>query len=169
MIRFHFMNNEDLDNALMKLCEVYNYDSISILINQVLFQNMREFIMFINHYCHENTVFKTVVGCRVNRKVSIPDTVYHSMKLCHKELNTYSIALIWRSLLLDIIECFTIGGLDEWNEFKRSVIEKGIMREKKTRKDNRILLNHINSVHIPGTSWQNISKIGFYESVKLTV
>lgn len=162
MKRFHFMNNEALDNNLLSLCEVYQCETISNLINRILFCDIREFLIFMNHYCQKNVEFKTVKKCTIRRKISIPEVIYFSMKLCHEEFNTYSIALIWRSFLIDLVECIERGGLDEWEKFKRHVLDIGIMQERKLRKNNRVILRKINSVHIPGILRKNISKIGFY-------
>lgn len=162
MMRFHFMNNEELDNQITAICKEYHCDNISKLLNKVLFSKKNEILIFINYYCNSRINFKTVKGCRVNRKISIPDVVYHSLKLCHKELNTYSIALIMRSLLIEIAECFATGGLKAWEDFKKLVVEIGQIKESRIKKDNQILLRNINSVHIPSISPKHISKIGFY-------
>lgn len=162
MIRFHFVNNEKLDNDISVLCDKYNCNGISKLINQVLFRDQLELLVFINHYCSENRNFKTVKGCRINRKVSIPEVVYHGMKLCHKELNTFSIAFIWRSLLIDIIECLKNGGLKAWENYKRHVIEIGENNENDKRVVNTNFLDNIKSVHMPQLSQQNISKVVFF-------
>lgn len=157
MVRFHFMNNGILDKDIMALCEQNKCNGISDFVNKVLFVGMKEFLVFINYYCN-NRKFKTVSGCRVNRKVSIPEGVYHGLKLCHKELDTYSIALIWRSFLIDVVECFTTGGIEKWEDFKRSVVEIERIREKEQRSNNNIFLHTVESVHIPGNHWQNISR-----------
>lgn len=162
MIRFHFMNNKDLDNEIMRLCASFNCDSMSVFINGILFENETDFLIFINHYCNGLNTFQRISGCRINRKVSIPETVYHGLKLCHKELDTYSIALIWRSLLLKVVECFNTGGLEAWKEFKDRTIQSGEIRDNNHAENNSLLLNMISNVHIPGFQSQNISKIGFY-------
>lgn len=162
MMRFHFKNNDRLDQAIMDLVERYNCDGISMLLNNILFRNVREFLTFVNHYCVEDMVFRTVEGCKVNRKVSIPDVVYHGLKLCHKELSTFSIALIFRSLLIDVVECFAAGGLEAWEDFKRRVIEMGEIHEIVEREINDRFIQTIESVHIPGFTWQNISKVCFF-------
>lgn len=162
MVRFHFKNNEKLDTKFINLCNSFNCNAMSAFINKVLFRNFTEFLIFINYYCSKDRDFKVVQGCRINRKVSIPDEIYHSLKLCHKEKNTFSIAFIWRSFLIDVVECFLAGGLVEWENFKREVIESGQIQEKQSRDNNKFLLNSIYNVHIPGISSLNISKIVFF-------
>lgn len=162
MIRFHFMNNKGLDEKILAICESENCNGMSMLMNHVCFSDLREFLLFINNYCQRDEQFRTIKKCKVNRKVSIPDAVYHGLKLCHKELDTFSIALIWRSVLIDFVECYNAGGLNAWEDFKRDVIGNGQIREKRQRKDNKVLLKEISSVHITGNTWQNISKIAFY-------
>lgn len=163
MIRFHFVNNAELDREIMSLCERFNCRRMSDFVNRFLFRNLREYLIFVNRFCQEGN-FAIVSGCRVNRKVSIPESVYHGLKLCHKELDTYSIALIWRSLLLKVVECFNDGGLEVWEEYKRQVIERGEMKEKRLKRANKSFLASVISVHIPGVLSNQINKIGFYDN-----
>lgn len=162
MKRFHFKNNKELDSKIYRLKEKFICSTLSDLFNKKLFKGVREFLNFMNFYCYRNTKFKNTTGCNVSRKVSIPFVVYYSMKLCHDELDTFSIAFIWRSMLLDIVDCFERGGLEEWERFKMSVIDSGKTRDKNQAKDNELLLDNLSSVHIPGLIWQNISKIVFF-------
>lgn len=162
MMRFHFLNNERLDNEIMILVKRFNCVGLSMFINHILFKDVKEFLNIVNYYCVKNMGFRTVKGCKINRKVSIPDVVYHGLKLCHKELNTYSIALIWRSILIDVVECFNTGGREEWEDFKRRVMEIGESDEVEQRDANETFIESIDSVHIPGFQWQNISKVCFF-------
>lgn len=162
MKRFHFMDNEGLDQKIKDIYNTYNCNKLSIFITRVLFRNENEFLIFMTYYCQRNSKFKTVKNCKISKKVTIPDAVYHTMKLCHKELNTYSIALIWRSFLIDVVECFTNTGLDGWTEFKEKIIENGQKNEKNKNIKNKPFLKKINCVHIPGLTASSISKIVFF-------
>lgn len=162
MIRFHFTNNIKLDTDIIAICEMCDCSTMTNLLNRVLFVNIREFLLFMNYYCQRNAGFKNICGCTVNRKISIPEVVYLSMKLCHEEMNTFSIALIWRSFLLDIVECFQLGGLERWEDFKREVIESGENIERENRLENNRFIKSINNVHMTGINTQDISKIGFF-------
>lgn len=164
MKRFHFKNNEVLDSKIIDLSNKNNCASLTIFIRRVLFNDEKEFLIFMNYYYQRNIGFKIVNGCSVNRKVSIPEAVYHGLKLCHKELDTYSMALIWRSFLIDIVECFETGGGEAWQDFKKLVIENGVTHEKRQRKNNKIILRRIQAVHIPGISSRNINKIVFFNN-----
>lgn len=86
----------------------------------------------------------------------------YGLKQCHKELDTYSIALIWRSILIDVVECFADDGRDAWEDFKRRVMEMGEIHENEKQEINERFIESIGSVHIPGLSTQFISKVCFF-------
>lgn len=163
MVRFHFKNNRELDNGILSLCEEFKIRGITAFINNFLFESEQELILFITSYCSDDKNFKSITGCGVSRKVSIPEPVYHSMKLCHKELDTFSIAVIWRSFLIDVLKCFTEGGFDAWQEFKFAVIESVLTSQRKVRNENKNLIKLVKSVHMHNFKLLSINRISFFD------
>lgn len=162
MKRFHFKNNPELDMQLLKLYKAFNCKTLTDFINRVLFSNQREFLIFIDYYCCNNIEFEKIDRCIKNRKVSIPEAVYNSIKLCHKELDTYSMALIWRSFLINVVDCFLKGGRENWENYKRSLIETVEIDEENSRSMNVTFMSEAQSVHISNMIPKNISKIVFF-------
>lgn len=164
MKRFHFMNNVDLNDGLSGVYEECGCRRLTVLMRR-LFKNEEEFLNFMNCYCNQAAEFPEMLECSVDSYVSIPEPVYNSMKLCHKEQDTFSIALIWRSFLIDVIECFRIGKMDAWLSFKANVIDIITKREIQDAHANSGLISYIINAHMINFSGVNIGKIVFFDKI----
>lgn len=161
MKRFHFVNNEELDYSLNVICKSNNCKDLSELF-EVLFCDEIEFIKFINAYCHVDVLLKRVVRCNIDNYVKIPEGVFNSMKLSHKELDTFSIAIIFRSVLIEIVECFESGGMEMWEVYKLRLIGdcENIVENDNIR--NTELINLLRSSRMATLISGNIEKITFF-------
>lgn len=145
MKKFHFMNTVELEKRVQRICDEYNCRGLSSLIRR-LFSSEDVFLYFIKAYCHLYDEFRFTEECIVDRKVWIPVSVFRTLKSCHNEHNQFSIALIWRSVLLEIIERFEVGGWEAWEEYKNEIIESCRNIEQEIEKNQYLtekLLTHM--------------------------
>lgn len=163
MKRFHFVNNQELDSSIVSLCSSLDCRNLSKLL-ELIFDSDDEFYEFATGFCRRDTVFETVNVCRVDSYVLIPEAVYNTMKLCHKELDTFSIALIWRSILITIVECFIAGGFQEWQRYKRGVILGCETSEMEDVENDRELLSEVRNCHKINFTEMIGGKISFFNN-----
>lgn len=166
MKRFHFMNNVDLDKRVSAICQLYKVRDLSELFT-LLFEDEDEFLRFVKAFCIRDRVFFSVKECDVDSYVKIPEAVFKTLKLCHMELNTFSIAFIFRSILISVVDCFQKGGMVLWNEYKRDLISAKDESDNSDIQDNFELIEMIKKYHMaafPKNFFGKISLFSYWNS-----
>lgn len=141
---FKIMGNEFFKILMNLVMELYGIDNISKFF-VLLFGTGKAFQKFTDwylSYCNTDYDFHELeigIGFRIDAEV------YNLMKLYHKNLDTRSIAFIFRNVVMFAFRYVIIEGISEWERFRDNVVsiredfkEKS---EKKSQEKFRRLIN----------------------------
>lgn len=163
MKRFHYVNNKGLERNIAAICQLTGCNDLTELF-RLLFISDKDFIRFTDAYCISRVDFERVFDCDVHCYVYIPEEVFNSIKKCHIESNTFSIARIFRSILVRVVECFIIGGFEYWQMFKMEVFESCKISEENDIVESTSLFLKIGTRHMSERWGINTGKLSFYNT-----
>lgn len=130
MIDFHFICGEKVLYKIDYLKKLYNFRSRQALINNLFENNAIKFMKFGNSLNFNRYSLKIDNDIQKEVHLSIPEIVHSTVKLLHKTFNTFSMALVFRSMIDFATDFVMRNGLEKWFIFLNEVIYECDNREK---------------------------------------
>lgn len=169
MGRFHFVNNVKLHEKIIYLMGELECKNLSSLVN-VLFTDSKSSENLLMDYlqCINLDLIQLSVlsECKKDVYVSISDNVHIAIKHLHSNMDIYSMALIFRSVLKEAVEFIENYGLENWYFYVKSIIGlyEEVSNNDQIEDDNVIeeIKTHIISAHKCIYKEKQISRIEFF-------
>lgn len=162
MTRFHFVNNQNFEDKRNKLYRLYNCNSLTRLIKKI-FNNNQNLIDYVNCIPPDNLNIEKMDNLNIHSYILIPIEVYNTIKLLHLEINTFSMAEVFRSIIEFVFDYILRYENITWLEYLQSFIEARKIHEKTKIKQNIELHNSLRTAHMSNLLTTEIKKAVFFD------
>lgn len=126
MQKFHYMENPEFQNDITELYKKLNCRSFTgffILIFRTKSETATEnAVKFINCLDYQRLIIQTTYDCTKNVYIRIEEEVHRTLKHFHDTMNTFSMAEIFRSMIIEAVNFIVEYGLEIWHIYLEELL-----------------------------------------------
>lgn len=165
MHNFHLKLTVDLEEKIRIVCGITRTRSLRYVLEMLFRREHSFFLRFIDIMIERGGLQSVFGECSVDYSVKIYESVHQTLKLYHKSLDTFSIAVLFRDIINFICDYIISYGVERWFDFLEVVLSENeeFVRQEVCHLREKFEVNSNLLTHMLIQGLRGIGKILFFD------